>query len=140
MSLWFEKQVKIRCFLNAVTAHMLWVRLLPCRYLQIDHFKIYTTRELQCLKPTLRRIRTQGCSQAPGRAPVQLPGLFPGLWHRLWPRLRSEPRDRSHSLFPLLVEGNLGSCPALQALPKAERIHICRLITLKSTLHANCNV
>ena len=40
MSRWFEKHIKIRCFLNAVTDHMLWVRLLPCRYLQIHHFKI----------------------------------------------------------------------------------------------------
>ena len=30
MSRWVEKHGKIRCFLNAMTTHMLWVRLLPC--------------------------------------------------------------------------------------------------------------
>ena len=50
MSQWFEKHGKIRCFLNAVTAHMLWVRLLPCR---VDS-KVIATSAVLVLDGNLR--------------------------------------------------------------------------------------
>ena len=52
MSRWFEKHVKIRCFLNAVRAHMLWVRLLPCR---VDSKVIARSTEL-VLESNLRAV------------------------------------------------------------------------------------